>query len=277
MTDGEFYPKIIPKVCKKMGIPNWEKENPGKLLEKISAPSLMIKEVLDVLPAYSSKKNKKLYLEEPFSTGKHVRLLKVRGEQLVVKWYLSSERNTSYECSVYKRLKKSGCPLPYFDISYEFWGHPVLVMEKLDKLGKHENIYQLGREVLQQLKHLHEFAVHNDIKPANILKRVENGKTSYFLIDYGGVSKESLKYGFKRWIWTKHFTSQPPHTKKQVTTPRHDFKELGYTMNFLKDRSNDNYWKNFSGRLKKYMDRVKKVDKTNVRKRDYKDLIAILS
>lgn len=281
MSYSKQLKKMVKRVCEEIGdeelIKLYSRGHYKEITKKISPCDLMNSKFLRFLPACHTGKEKKLYLEEPFSTGKHVRLLKVKGESLVVKWYQSSERNTAYEIEVYLKLKSLGCPLPYFSCSYEFWGHPVLVMEKLEKLGKHEDVYKLGRQILDQLRYLHSFAIHCDIKPDNIMKRVHDDKVFYFLIDYGGVSQEPLGYGYKRWIWSKYWTSQEPHKKKQIATPRHDFKELAYTMNYLKNRGGIDYRKEFKGRLKVFMDRVKKVDKTNIKARDYEDLINILS
>lgn len=272
---------MVKRVCKERKdeslLSKFSQGHYKEIIKTIKPPELMKENYLRFLQAYHTKKDKRLYLEEPFSTGKHVRLLRVKGENLVMKWYESGSRTTAYENGVYSRLKSIGCPLPYFSTSYEFWGHPVLVMERLEKLGKAEDPYKLGVEVLGQLRFLHSFGVHCDIKPDNIMKRVKDGRTEYFLIDYGGVSQEKLEYGYKRWIWTSKWTSQAPHTRKQVVTPRHDLKELGFTVNFLRYRNVENPRKDFKGRMKDFMERVKKIDKKDIRPRDYDDLIKILS
>ncbi|QIN54309.1 putative protein kinase [Cedratvirus kamchatka] len=274
--------KMVKQVCKDIDEKDlwtlYSQEGYKEITKRIKPCDLMEEPYLSYLPACHTSRDKKLYLEKPFSSGKHVRLLRVKKEPLVVKWYQSGERNASYEIEVYLKLKSLGCPIPYFSCSYEFWGHPVLVMEKLEKLGKREDVYKLGRQVLEQLRYLHSFAIHCDIKPDNIMKKISNSSSSeYYLIDYGGVSQEKLEYGYRRWIWSKYWTSQEPHKKKQIATGRHDFKELAYTMNYLKNRGDINYRKDFKGRLKTFMERVKKVDKTKIRSRDYEDLIKILS
>lgn len=254
------------------------KKNPRKATQKLKTKKVIDEDNLDVVTAIHTSKLSELRLHKPFSIGSHVRLMKVKGENLVVKWYTSGERKTFYEIEVYLKLKEKGCPLPYFSCNYEFWGEPVLVMEKLLPLKrKEEDIFLMGIHVLEQLEYLHSFAIHCDIKPENVMKKMDNNGIYYFLIDYGGVALEPLKYGYKRWIWSKYWTSQEPHVKKQVVTARHDFKELCYTMNYLSGNQVSNYRKDFTGRLKDFMSRVKRVDKTNVRSKDYKELIKILS
>lgn len=242
------------------------------VLDNVSVPELMNSKCLSFLYIYHKKKDKRYHLEKPFSKGKHVRLLKTVEKPYIVKWYRSGDRTAAYEIEVYKRLKSLGCPLPYFSPNYLFWEEPVLVMEELSPLGKNEDVYKLGRQVIIQLSYLHTFGVHCDIKPDNILKRGE----TYFLIDFGGVAQTKLKWGYKRWIWSKHWTSQVAHSKKQVASPKHDFKELAFTMNALKNPG-VNHREEFSGRLGEFIKRVDKIDKRRVLPKDYEDLIKILS
>ncbi|AHH01974.1 hypothetical protein pv_408 [Pithovirus sibericum] len=254
------------------------------VLTRIPPTELMNEKWLRKLCCYHYKRDKTLTLSKPFTSGKHVRLFHTkdhRGRALVAKWYRSGSRSADYEIQVYRKLKHLGCPLPYFSKSYRFWNDPVLVMEKLDELGPDEDYYQMGREVLDQLRYLHSFAIHNDIKIGNVMKKVSRGETTYYLIDYGGVAQERLEHGFRRWIWSKHWTSQKPHKSEQVTTAKHDLIELGYTMNGLrnlkKGRKDADARANFKGKIRRYMDRVRVVDPENIRSRDYEDLIEILS
>lgn len=276
-TRSSLVKNMVKKVCKELDEKKYKSLTHKEVLESISAPELMNSKCLPFLYVYHKKKSKRYHLEKPFSRGQHVRLLRMIEKPLVVKWYRSGDRTSAYEISVYEKLKSLGCPLPYFSGDYLFWEEPVLVMEELSPLGKKEDIYKLGRQVLIQLSYLHTFGVHCDIKPDNILKQEKEGeKTTYFLIDFGGVAQEKLKWGYKRWIWSKHWTSQKPHTRKQIASHKHDFKELAYTMNALKNPGVD-HREDFSGRLKKFMERVNKVDKRKVDPKDYEDLINLLS
>jgi serine/threonine protein kinase len=269
--------RMVKKVCKYSKDRKLDKALARKdyrtIIDKVSAVTLLD----SGLPfLYVYYKDDILPIDKPFGKGEHMRICDVKDKPLVVKWYRSGDRTSQYEINVYKKLKSLGCPLPYFSGKYSFWNEPVLVMERLERLDKKEDINKLGRQVLIQLSYLHTFGVHCDIKPDNILKRVNDDKVSYFLIDYGGVAMEKLNWGYKRWIWSKHWTSQTPHIKKQIASCKHDFKELGFTLNALKNPG-VNHREEFTGKIKKYMNRVEKVDKRKVDQKDYEDLIKILS
>lgn len=207
---------------------------------------------------------------------------------VVVKMYKSTKLDTSYEIDNYVKLKATGCKMPWFSSTYKFWNHPVLVMEKLEPITKEDDEYLIATHVLEQLEYLHTFAIHNGLKPNNIMKKIKNNKIQYFTIDYGGSATKKLKYGYLRFKRSPPTTSQPK-AKKQITTAVNDFIELGYTMKMLqlrrrklscKIRKNKKTGKivdpvrsNFKGRLFAYMKRINKIDPRNVTHKDYQDLI----
>lgn len=220
-------------------------------------------------------------LEKCISRGRHVFVLLGRRDNdlpVVIKWYQSSKRDTLYEINIYKRLRRKGCETPWFSSSYHFWDFPVLVMEKLNPLTKDDNEFQMAIDVLQQLKTLNQFGVHNDIKPGNIMKRLVHGQPKYLMIDHGGVATKKLAYGYKRWIWSPKWTSQKPHVENQLTTAKNDFLELGYTMKTMQNwRTGDNKIRGgFSGKLAKYMDAVDRINPRNIPAEIHDHLINIL-
>lgn len=220
-------------------------------------------------------------LEKMISVGRHVYVvlgINDNEDPVVMKWYQSQNRNTEFEISIYQRLRRNNCITPWFSSSYKFWDFPVLVMEKLTPLDKDDDPYQVGVAVMQQLRYIHDFGIHNDIKPGNIMKRMVDGNPTYLIIDHGGVTTERLGYGYRRWIWSPKWTSQTPHTRNQVTTPKNDFIELGFTMKTLQNMTTKEkeIRSGFKGRLSAFMDRVHKVDKKHIKESDYDDLIYIL-
>lgn len=200
------------------------------------------------------------------------------GSSVVLRWYQSERRDTTYEMNIYDRLAASGCPLPCFSTAFSVWNSPILMLERLSKLDIYDDPFIVASHVLRQLRHLHRSGVHNAIKPANILKRVQNGNVSYFLLDYTYVATKKLKYGYHRWSWAPKWSSQTPQVIDQITTAKNDFIELGYVMKTMEN------WRTgaietrsgFVGKLREYMDRVNRVDEKNIRQEDYDDLIAIL-
>lgn len=229
----------------------------------------------------------RVYPQKVISVNKHTYVLTGNGrghynQEFIIKWYHSGSRNILNEIDMYKRLKKLNCPVPYFATKFYFWDEPVLVMEKLNPLDKSDDEFLIGIAILKQLRFLHTFGVHNDIKPQNIMKRVDNTKTTYFLIDHGGLTIEKFKYGFRRRIWSSKFTSQKPHVSNQLTTAIHDLLELGYTMKYLQVKYKPKYnlttniKSGFRGKIKKYMKQIEKITNNQVTKKDYIELINIL-
>jgi len=258
------------------------------LLNNIDSRDLLHEQWFFVLSCYDCNgKKPDVKLLKVIKTGKHavVMLGQVANtnDQVIVKWYQSHRRDIEYETGIYKRLDKMGCPLLRFTSSYKFWDSPVLILEKLEPLQYYDNEYEMGSQIIYQLSFLHQFGVHSDIKPQNIMKRVRPDKIDYLLIDFGGVATERLGYGYRRWLWSPKWTSQKPHEENQITTPVHDFIELGYTMKCIQNWST-NYGKtdgeckkNFRGKLARYMDYVLALDKEKpVRLEDYQNLIRIL-
>jgi len=222
---------------------------------------------------YSSNGKKTIRLLNFVKDSDSVRVVEgiLEGKPVVVKSILSKKHAIQDEMANYSRLKKAGCPVPWFSTKFYFWGQPVLVLEKLEPLGPYDNEYSLGIQILRQLRYVHRFGCHSDIKPQNIMKRVHdrrsNRNTEYFLIDYGGVADEPLKKGYRRWIWTRKWTCQEPHASGQVITSMHDFIELGYVMKAIQNwreqppkkgnkRIDGNFRTGYTGRLRKYMNRV---------------------
>jgi serine/threonine protein kinase len=265
------------------------------IFEKISARFFFDTEMFSSVYCYSSKGDH-ITLNSLIKSGKHACVMgaslpirvderNIRNVPVVVKWYQSEKRDVSYESKIYARLYEAGCPTPWFSTKYRFWEDPVLVLEHLASLDPSDDPYALGIAVLHQLTYLHKFGIHCDLKPQNIMKRVDERDKSvkYFVIDYGGVSLEKLEYGYRRWIWSPKWTCQPSHQSGQVVTPVEDFIELGFVMKAIKNwnksgkREDGDCKSNYHGRLRSYMDRVKRIDRHRVKESDYIDLAKILA
>lgn len=222
--------------------------------------------------------NKWIRFHKIITAGSHVILFEGKrkgiGDDLVIKWYQSDSKNTSYEIDIYEKLRNLGARVPVFFTGFYFWETPVLVMEKLESVGKNDDPWEMGIQVLNQLKIVHRICIHNDIKPGNIMKR---GST-YFLIDYGGVTTERLEWGFKRKVWSPKWTCQPIHGHNQITSPIHDFIELGFTMQSIEDERTNTKTKrgHWHGKMKRYMQAVESFNPKNIKLQDYDYLISIL-
>ena len=190
----------------------------------------------DVLECYSDDGDR-IVMGEVLKSGRHAVVVSgVYGErEVIVKYYERDERkiDVTYEIGIYRKLAELDCKIPWFSDKFMMLGKRVLVVEKLLPLGKDDNIYKIGMSVVEQLSYLHTFAIHNDIKPDNIMKKIVDGKPEYYLIDYGGVTLEKLCCGFRRKIWSPKWTCQPRGGHNQVTYPKHDFIELVLTLNYI--------------------------------------------
>ena len=254
------------------------------LLDTISPRVLFDPKWFNEVYCYHQSDNpeKRITLKKIIKTGKHAIVIEgiYQDTPIVVKWYSSNKRDTNYEIDIYRRLKKMGCDLPWFSNKFYFWGERVLVLEKLEPLTADDNAFQIGSDVLSQLKFLHQIGIHCDIKPGNIMKKIVDGYPKYLLIDYGGVTQEPLQYGYRRWIWSPKWTSTPKGEPNQLVTAKIDFLELAYTMqaiiNWYKIGHDGEYKKHYTGRLKDYLDYLFDLDEQSICKHDYKALRKIL-
>ena len=129
---------------------------------------------------------------------------------------------------------------PYIDDNFKIYGgYKIMVIEKLQPISKEDDVQQLGIQILDQLQHLHEIGCHSDIKPDNILKRVTNSGTKFFLIDMGLIARKryvyknkSKSYGYIREGFTPSFTSQI-EWYISIITPKYDLVELGFVLNWM--------------------------------------------
>lgn len=186
-----------------------------------------------------------------FRSGDHVALYQgvYKGRPVVIKYYRKGRKDMMYEISIMKYAQRIGMPIYWFSSSFTLLGYPVLVMEKLVHIGPHDDIKQLMLDVLLQMKYLHKFCCHCDIKDGNVMKiSPESNKLynnpyakglTYFMIDYGGCAKKKDRYGYVRHTYTPNFTSQ---TQKRplIVTFIHDLLELCYLGNYLLTKRSTN-------------------------------------
>jgi hypothetical protein len=200
------------------------------------------------------------------------------GNNVIVKFYYRTytnhgvtrlSRTTENENNIYERLGK---PKPCISTSYRLLGVPVLVMEEMDDVDGSCNEYEMAEQVVRQLKPLHNFGVHCDIKPGNVM-RCKKDPTKFYVIDYGGVATtRSSRGGFERHTCSPLWTSQKRRTpggERTVCSAKHDMMELAYTMNTVrlmrkgipykvKDKS-DPIRNTLRGRIKRFYEYAKSL------------------
>ena len=197
---------------------------------------------------------------------------------VIVKYRDTRMSNVLYELEVLRRLSQTECPMYWFSSSFMFWTTRVLVRECLEPLREsdHTNINIIASDILNQLRYLHTFGVHNNIKPENICVRLANQsfRRTFFLVDYEGVATERLRSGFRRTMWTPLFASQSPTQDMQVTTPLNDLIELGYTLQYIKTQGRS-IRNGFAGVLADYMSSVMSLNPHDIQSLTYDILIDI--
>ena len=205
------------------------------LFESLSTWKMMIEIYFDCLRCYSDD-GEYIVLTKFIKNSKNVKIIqgKLNDRDVVIKY--TRDNMVNKEIEHYNRLMNMGCSLPWFSNKFKFWRDTVLVLEKLEPITQYDDEYKIGRHVIKQLRHVHTFGCHSDIKPSNIMKKKVNKKYKYFLIDYGGMATKPLNDGYRRWTWTKNWTTQDYHVKNQVITPRHDLLELCVVLNAIQNK-----------------------------------------
>lgn len=236
---------------------------------------------------YAYDKNSRIYFDKILSTGDHVKLLggTLPEREVVMKYYQSAKKDTSYEMDLYHRIEIAGARLPWYSTNFKFWGEPVLIVEKLDCIDdpdRYDDPYEVGVQLLDFLRRIHPFMLHSDIKIQNILKRrLNHNVTFYYLIDYGGSTTQKQGNFYIRRCWTKMTASQPKiGGGTQLSSPKNDLIELLYALRQIQLKNKGKYIGNcqrgFRGRLKTYRERLIDVNDANITAQDYQDLIDIL-
>lgn len=209
-------------------------------------------------------------------------------KDVVVKLYESRDgkNNTAFEIDQYRMISD---PSPSLGINAYLWNVPVLIMKPMEKLSKNEDENEVGIQILQQLPVLHRYTTHSDLKVQNLMKetnsKTSQGKPEYRFIDLGGCARERMGNGFRRRTWSSHWALQK--RGKVMTNPKYDLLELGHTLTAIKYRRQHSTSRHpglkkrtFTGRLKKYMSYVQKIDDLNTDYKNYgphyKALIEIL-
>jgi hypothetical protein len=256
------------------------------ILTVASPMNIIHQNYFPLISCYHEKDENKIFtFRSLLKEGRHAKVLECTGgtKTRIMKWYKSNKRDTCFEIGIYDKLSsmEESKYLPWYSSSYFFWNNRVLIIEKLKPLSRHDDEYLLGIQIIEQLRPLHKFGIHCDIKPQNVMKKKSKTDVIYYLIDYGGVATEKLEHGYRRWLWSPHWTSQLKHEQNQVTTAKADFVELAFTMKAIQnmkkgDDKGMQVKKGFKGKLQTYMNYVSKIDDKNIPLDIHDKLIEIL-
>lgn len=151
----------------------------------------------------------------------------------VVKWEGGGTETEMKEEKHYNTIERLGGTVPERLKGYYVLGISVLVLEYLEALDITDNPIEVGRQLIgNQLKYIHVFGLHNDLKPDNIRKRRGGDPPTYFIIDMDLDTTPMPGGTFRRNHWTPFYHSQPfVPLDISYGSYRADFIELGSVMN----------------------------------------------
>ena len=152
------------------------------------------------------------------------------------KWVMKYAEDVAEEEANWIKLRDEGGKTPDILEGYSMFGLHLLVVERLFPLDHTDDEYEIAKQLLtNQFPYLHTFAVHADIKPDNIMKRVygsdSNRGPDYFIIDMD-VDDGREPGGFTRTHYTPMYNSARPGANFPMTW-RDDILEFFYTLNAL--------------------------------------------
>lgn len=178
------------------------------------------------LPQYRLKKSLAIAPDQRVFLAEDIRTKTPR----VVKW----EQGMDSGLASWDYARKSGVDTLDFDTSYAISkGHPVLVMELLQKINGSDDMRKMLVDVLSQLQSLHRAGiVHADLKLDNIMKR-PGEVIKYFIIDYDSISRKPFKgidNALFRRTYSPVWTSQIRGGNDNPTSYRYDLEELFYAV-----------------------------------------------
>ena len=145
----------------------------------------------------------------------------------VVKW--STNESIARELQTYQKIRKLGGKTPEVLSDWKMGPNVALVMERLIPLDPSDDEFEMAIQLLSnQLPFIHQFAVHADLKPDNIMKKHQkDGSKSYYIIDMDVSDKRVDCTSFARTHFTPLFHSDIVGSK---CTFRSDLLELRATM-----------------------------------------------
>lgn len=217
-------------------------------------------------------------------------------EEWVVKWNVREDVGrvlTDTEIEKWKILENNGAQIPKIVSGFKILDFPVVVMEKLNALEPSDYNQKLIISIVNYIERILPIGVNNNLKPSNILKRVEkrstspmsseNVETTYLVADVTMMTTKEKDYGYQRFSWSPSWTSQVVDLDT-ITTVKNDLLEFGYVLVWLsqgveildKERSEEIITNvriiPRNEEVSKWIDRVKKIDEQNIKMNDFIDL-----
>lgn len=217
-------------------------------------------------------------------------------EEWIVKWNVREDVGrvlTDNEIEKWKIIENNGAQIPKVVSGFKILDFPVVVMEKLNPLEPSDYNQKLIISIVNYIERILPIGVNNNLKPSNILKRIEkrstnlmsseNPETTYLVADVTMMTTKEKDYGYQRFSWSPSWTSQVVDLDT-ITTVKNDLLEFGYVLVWLsqgdqildKERS-DEIISNVrivprNEEVSKWIDRVKTINEQEIKMNDFIDL-----
>jgi hypothetical protein len=160
---------------------------------------------------------------------------------------------------------------------------PVVVMEKLSPLEPIDYNQKLIVSIVNYIERILPIGVNNNLKPSNILKRVDKNEITYIVADITMMTTKEKDYGYQRFSWSPSWTSQVVDLDT-ITTVKNDLLEFGYVLvwlsqgdEILNKEKSDEIIANVrvlprNEEVSKWIERVKTINEQDIKMNDFIDL-----
>jgi hypothetical protein len=217
-------------------------------------------------------------------------------EEWVIKWNVREDVGrvlTDAEIEKWKIIENNGAQIPKIVSGFKILDFPVVVMEKLSPLEPSDYNQKLVVSMINYIERILPIGVNNNLKPSNILKRIENKnkspihsqETTYVVADITMMTTKEKDYGYQRFSWSPSWTSQVVDLDT-ITTVKNDLLEFGYVLVWLSTlQQQGTYDKEKSEEIissvrilprneevSNWIERVKRINEQDIKMNDFIDL-----
>ena len=283
LNDEEFYFKILQEITKFFGIQR-------------NSPTLQDFLIKKILYAYNDNGDK-IYATKilRFDDEQHVvqgmltkdnpALCSKSNEEWVMKWSvgINGEDITDSEMDKWKLIENNGAQIPRIVSGFMILDFFVVVIEKLEPLTPIDYNQKLIVSMISFIEKQLPIGVNNNLKPENIMKRVEKDRITYLVADVSMMTTKEKDYGYQRFSWSPLWASQVVDLDT-ITTVKNDLLEFGYVLIWLSYgddiqdvTKSEDLVENIrtvprKEEVAKWIERVKKINEQDIKLNDFIEL-----
>jgi len=156
-------------------------------------------------------------------------------DEWVIKWNVQEdvgEELTESEMEKWRMIENNGAQIPRIVSGFMILDFQVIVMEKLYPLEPKDYNQKLIVSIVSYIEKIISIGVNNNIKPSNILKRIDKNNVTYLIADVTMMTTTEKDYGYQRFSWSPSWASQVVDLDT-ITTVKNDLLEFGYVLVWL--------------------------------------------